>query len=458
MSTPKSLPGSPVRPTNIDLPLLKLDENLITPVGRGALLNEMIERSRNRGVGVTPLVNSEEQFNRQATYQSAGNENHLIGEECQGNIEQASMIEVIKQMGQELRDSIISGLSASNLDHSKVNTDTAAASSVPDWAKVNLIMKSDVREPPIFRGDVTDKCNVYEWQEMMQTYLSKKGYKTSEQGREMLDRLMGRAKDLVKIGIRNNPLVNISRDPEVIYSILKQHFGEAISSTTPLADFYATLPDQGESSLDYWVRLNKAADLANECLQRQGRQMEDVGHEVAMMFVKYCPNSELCAAFRCKPREKWSVGEVQEMLDCYQNDKRATRRKAQHTMTVQGNAKDTEESPEPRVVTSAVQGVLGNVEQTQMDKLVTMFEQFLKSQSSSRPAAKAPRRSEQLAPSFPCAICKDRAHSTRSHCLNDRLCFSCHNPGHESVDCPQKQNKRRVPDTQQTQASGQPLN
>ncbi len=31
----------------------------------------------------------------------------------------------------------------------------------------------------------------------MQTYLNKKGYSVSEQGQDILDRLMGRAKDVV---------------------------------------------------------------------------------------------------------------------------------------------------------------------------------------------------------------------------------------------------------------------
>ena len=91
---------------------------------------------------------------------------------------------------------------------------------MPDWSKVNFVMKSDMCEPPTFRGDGTEICTVYEWQEMMKTYLVKKGYKMPEQGHEIMERLMGRAKNLVKIGIRSNPLVNISRDPEVIFSIL----------------------------------------------------------------------------------------------------------------------------------------------------------------------------------------------------------------------------------------------
>lgn len=55
--------------------------------------------------------------------------------------------------------------------------------------------------------------------------------------------------------------------------------------------------------------------------------MDDVGHAVAMIFVKHCPNHELYTAFGCKPREKWTVGEVQELIDSHQNDRCATRRK-----------------------------------------------------------------------------------------------------------------------------------
>jgi hypothetical protein len=90
--------------------------------------------------------------------------------------------------------------------------------------------------------------------------------------------------------------VETLRDPEAIYNILRQHFGEAISSTIPLGYFYETLPRQTESCLDYWVRLNKAIDLANECLQRQGKRVDDPGHEVTMMFVKHCPDPALYAA------------------------------------------------------------------------------------------------------------------------------------------------------------------
>ncbi|KAK3539463.1 hypothetical protein QTP70_008485 [Hemibagrus guttatus] len=38
-------------------------------------------------------------------------------------------------------------------------------------------------------------------------------------------------------------------------------------------DFYATLPRAKENPVDYWIRLNKAADLANEGLHRQAKPL-----------------------------------------------------------------------------------------------------------------------------------------------------------------------------------------
>ncbi|MGH0137344.1 UNVERIFIED_CONTAM: hypothetical protein FKN15_063659 [Acipenser sinensis] len=54
-------------------------------------------------------------------------------------------------------------------------------------------------------------------------------------------------------------------------------------SCLPLADFYATQPKSRESPVDYWVRLNTAAEVADEYLQKQGRKMENMSGEIAMM-------------------------------------------------------------------------------------------------------------------------------------------------------------------------------
>lgn len=73
-----------------------------------------------------------------------------------------------------------------------------------------------------------------------------------------MGRLMGRARDLVRIGLHSNPQIDTTQDPEFIFSILKQQFSKTIYSTLPLTDLYATTPEVNEKPLDYWIRLNTA--------------------------------------------------------------------------------------------------------------------------------------------------------------------------------------------------------
>lgn len=50
--------------------------------------------------------------------------------------------------------------------------------------------------------------------------------------------------------------------------------------------------------------------------------MEDPCQEVAMMFVKYCPDPTLTAIFKFKAPDKWSAGAFQEYIDRYQIETR----------------------------------------------------------------------------------------------------------------------------------------
>ena len=65
-----------------------------------------------------------------------------------------------------------------------------------------------------------------------------------------------------------------------MFNILKQHFGEAISSSTPLFDFYATLPSTGESAFDYWLRLNETMEHVVDCLNWRSRSVDEPRLEV----------------------------------------------------------------------------------------------------------------------------------------------------------------------------------
>ncbi|KAK0150690.1 hypothetical protein N1851_008202 [Merluccius polli] len=160
---------------------------------------------------------------------------------------------------------------------------------------VKLVMKTDVKEPPYFRGDGTDKHTVHEWEEMMSVYLNKSGVPPQEYSQEIMSRLMGKARDIVchtasvssvrvpqalmptalscstdrsrpdivKVTLRSMPSLRPAENFKLVFDILKQHFSEVTYSSMPLADFYNTLPLAGESPMDYWIRLNKAVDVAD---------------------------------------------------------------------------------------------------------------------------------------------------------------------------------------------------
>ncbi len=63
-------------------------------------------------------------------------------------------------------------------------------------SNVKLVMQSDVKEPPIFRGDGLDKLTVQEWENLMSLYLRKRAIPIHKQSQEILDRLMGKAGDV----------------------------------------------------------------------------------------------------------------------------------------------------------------------------------------------------------------------------------------------------------------------
>lgn len=87
-----------------------------------------------------------------------------------------------------------------------------------------LVLQSDVREPPIFRGDGSDKNTVCEWEELMEMYFRKQATSLIEQYSDIMSKLMGKAKDIVRITLRNNPSKKPQENPKIIYDILRQHF------------------------------------------------------------------------------------------------------------------------------------------------------------------------------------------------------------------------------------------
>lgn len=397
-------------------------------------------------VGNSPVHNSPGIENCVSSTPNANVDHDLVGQ----------MGTLMERMGLQITDAILSQLKASRNEQND-EMDGARAAGTPDVtvgqsqlvdiSQLNMVVRSDLKEPPCFRGDDTDKLTVDEWEEVMKNYVKKNNFKVVDQAEEILLRLRGRAKDIVKVGIRNCG-EDSKQHPDIIYSILRQYFSVKLCSPIPMADFYNTLPSVGEDAFEYWLRLNKAAETAIECLARQGKRLDDLSVEVARMFIRNCPDRELALAFKGKTIDKWMVHEVQEVINEYHSEKTLksaqtppaknlkaaySEPKAQvavHHMGVRPYS-DTERVVMPQQPQSgdslALERVIGLLEKA-----------LLQSPWQARPNTRRPQRFNQSsggAPS-PCAVCGDTTHHTRSHCIFNNLCFQCFSKDHSIRDCP----------------------
>ncbi len=204
-----------------------------------------------------------------------------------------------------------------------------------DASSLKVIVQQDSAPPPFFKGDKSDSFTIHEWQDMMCSYLSRmKGKTQTDVSDLIMSRLAGKARDVVKVSLRSRPELNASELPNVVFDILKRNFSELAYSNMPMADFYNTVPIADESPMDYWIRLNKAIDVAEECLRRRNRSVEDPAAEAVMMFISHCPDPSLAMSFQFKPAEKWSAAEVQERLDSHQRDLKRVSSRMQHTRSL----------------------------------------------------------------------------------------------------------------------------
>lgn len=240
--------------------------------------------------------------------------NEISTAAAEGGIYMDMLATVVKQTGQSINDNIISCLESS-AGHT--------GSSVPsEMQNVKLLLHSDVKEPAYYHGDGTDKCTTYEWVELMSVYLLKCEYSKGCKAEEFLRQLMGRAH--VKISLCNYANINLSDGPGPIFDIMKQHLYDTVYSAMPLADCYSTLLLKGESPFDSCIRLNRAIDVAEDCLKRQGKKLDNPSQKVTVMFVRHCLDPHLQLIFRCKPQQHWMAAEVQERLDEFQRKNKYT--------------------------------------------------------------------------------------------------------------------------------------
>ncbi|CAI5693110.1 unnamed protein product [Oreochromis niloticus] len=235
--------------------------------------------------------------------------------------------DMVEQIGAQIGESIVTKLLSAGVVNltgdSKTQTEQCN-STARDVPHVTIHVKPN-KELQIFRGDGTDRCSVQDWIDMATTYLWKQEVPIDGQADEIISHLMGKARDVVRVALRSDPGLDVKQKPDLVFGVLRHYFSDS-SSCLPLADFYATLPTRGENPVDYWIRLNKAAELAIEGLRRLGQTATPLTHEVACMFVKHCPDPELSYVFKCKPVHEWTARDVQQRIDDYQREVRANGR------------------------------------------------------------------------------------------------------------------------------------
>lgn len=358
------------------------------------------------------------------------------------------MSDIVQQIGQRLADSILSHLTTPHTSSpasatytcpevAHETTDLPSSRSL-DLSQVQLVAPRQVKDPPVFRGESSDSLSVDEWQEAMQSYIKKSAILPENQAEEILMHLRGRAKDVVKFGVRNGG-IDVQHNPQAIYRLLHKHFSSTQCSSVPLADFYSTLPKDREDPYEYWLRLNKAADVVGNCLKEQGKSFENSGVEVARMFIRHCPCRDLALIFRTKTCDKWSAREVQEVLDEYHLGK-GFQSPPQTGNCVYVNKAEVSTNGTPCLADHEQRPAVSQ-DGSAIERLISMLEKMLL-QGPGYARANARRQSARLPripglDDTPCSICRDSSHSTLTHCRENRLCFMCHLPGHSRRNCPE---------------------
>ncbi|RXN09686.1 hypothetical protein ROHU_031353 [Labeo rohita] len=254
--------------------------------------------------------------------------------------------------------------------------------------------------------------------------------------------LRGKARDVVKFGIRNSD-IDIVHNPDAIFSILRKHFEAAPCSPLPLADFYTTLPRPDEDAYEYWLRLNRAVDVAAERLKEQGKVLDYPGTEVTRMFIRHCPCKELAITFRSKTIDAWSVREVHNILNEYHSEtslSSAARNAVPAKIPV--NRTEVELSTAALSPTSDVQQSK-SVEASALERVMNLLEKVLLKESTNKEPSRRSKPSVSLPRikglnDLPCTVCSSPDHSGLTHCRDKKLCFQCHSPDHSGLGCPER--------------------
>ncbi|XP_014907364.1 uncharacterized protein LOC106959356 [Poecilia latipinna] len=414
---------------------------------------------------------------------------------------------VIADLAKQIGDAITTNLSGLNpQSQSQSQVADSHPSDPTDQSQTRFVVQSDIRAPPYFKGDHTDTFSIQEWEGLMRCYLSRiRCVNPVEMCEIITSRLIGKARDVVQVSLRCQPQSCSDKLVSTVFDILKRNFGELIFSSLPMRDFYNILPADGETAMDYWIRLNKSIEAADECLRRRGKQVEDPGAEVVTMFINHCPDPGLALSFQLKPIEEWTAAEVQSRLD---NHVASLRKPMVTTNRAVGSSTGPAvlsclpqlgaQSPSaalpadvapfavrypqaalacdrssasgplyqqpqqhvapqptpfqnaglPKPTFSSSSGVEPPHQMAEMfDKVLSLCAASLATKQHGQHMGSYTRGSKRPQHA-PCRVCCSEEHTTHSHCRLFRLCLNCFGSGHIKRDCPQPAHQTPQPSSQ----------
>lgn len=369
--------------------------------------------------------------------------------------------DLAKQINSNITASIAALQQASGQPHPSHSSPSLTEA---DASRVSVTVQSDAKLPPFFRGDHTDKFSVDEWEDVVLNHLRHVNRTEREKSDFVMSRLLGKARDVVRVSLRCSSEPASGHTVSAVFDILKRNFSELTYSNMPMRDFYNTLPHHGESAMEYWIRLNKAIDVAEECLRRQRRVLEEPGAELVTMFVSHCPDPSLAVSLSFKPAEKWTPSEIQERVDARQRVLKRNEGVARSSSSpvstesvrplTQFTVQHAEPGPPPMAppvfqshapaMPESAQSLSPPAAEPSLSHVVTMLDKVLSvCTASMSPHAMSPRAVPAQRSQYtnretrqPCRVCGSLQHTTFSHCKMDRLCHNCLQPGHVKSACP----------------------
>ncbi|KAK0148851.1 Transposon Tf2-6 polyprotein [Merluccius polli] len=350
---------------------------------------------------------------------------------------------LITDLAKKIGDTISANLSTMQQPSTdQTRSSMSQSSSDAGLSQLKVLVQSDTKAPPYFRGDHTDLFSVHEWEDMMNCYLKRVKCDTPAEMYDLImSRLTGRARDVVKVSLRSRSGLSASDLPLAVFDILKRNFSELSYSSLPMRDFYSTVPRVGESAMDYWIRLNKSIDAADECLRRRGKSVEDPSTEVVMMFINHCPDPSLAMSFQLKAPEQWTAAEVQERLDSHTRRVRRATAQTHHAVGLSAYSQSPVTDSFNPFSSGVSQGAsdlppaatIQPAAESGVQQVVAMFDKVLSLCNASlatgqrvanfqpvsrQPAQRQfnhPRNQQRSGPSA-CRVCGSSDHSTHAHC------------------------------------------